>query len=416
MYLTTKNQLRNLSATEYETLRQLCRLTKNLYNEGLYSVRQYYFTEKKYLHYEGNYHVCKSSENYALLNTDIAQQTLKVVDRAFKSFFALISKAKSGSYQFNQIHIPHYLPKDGYFPLIIPRIRIKDGSFDIPMSRSFKEEHGEVRIDVPPQLLDKRVIEVRIHPKHYAQFFDIEYVYEKLEAPHDLDDSKFLGIDLGVDNLATCVTNDGASFIIDGKQLKSYNRLYNKENAKLQSIKDLQGNKTKYTRRQYLNLRKRNRRVNHAMSVAASKIVSYCIENHIATIVCGYNPEWKQNVNMWKRNNQNFSQIPHGALRAKLSYLCQFHGIRFIEQEESYTSKASFFDNDPLPTYNAANPQKYKFSGTRITRGQYRSSDNRIINADLNGALNILRKCNLVSLSALQDSGCVSQPERIRVF
>ncbi|MGX8706483.1 MAG: RNA-guided endonuclease TnpB family protein, partial [bacterium] len=111
MYLTVKNQIRGLTAGQYETLRLMCRLSKNLYNEGLYSVRQYFFTERKYLRYEGNYHVCKSSENYAALNTDIAQQTLKVVDRTFKSFFALISKARSGAYQFNQIHLPHYLPK-----------------------------------------------------------------------------------------------------------------------------------------------------------------------------------------------------------------------------------------------------------------------------------------------------------------
>ena len=109
MYLTVKNQLRYLSVHEYETLKKLCRLSKNLYNEALYSVRQYYFTEHKYLRYENNYHVCKESENYKTLNTDIAQQTMKVVDRNFKSFFALLQKAKSGSYQFNQIKLPHYL-------------------------------------------------------------------------------------------------------------------------------------------------------------------------------------------------------------------------------------------------------------------------------------------------------------------
>ena len=134
MYLTVKNQIRGLTVGQYETLRLMCRLSKNLYNEGLYSVRQYFFTEHKYLRYEGNYHACKSSENYAALNTDIAQQTLKVVDRAFKSFFALISKARSGAYQFNHIHLPHYLQKDGYFMLILPRIKVKDGSFAVPMS------------------------------------------------------------------------------------------------------------------------------------------------------------------------------------------------------------------------------------------------------------------------------------------
>ncbi|MGX8706545.1 MAG: RNA-guided endonuclease TnpB family protein, partial [bacterium] len=233
---------------------------------------------------------------------------------------------------------------------------------------------------------------------------------------HDLDSGKFLAIDLGLDNLATCVTNDGASFIIDGKQIKYYNRLYNKENARLQSIKDKQGIKARYTKRQYLNTRKRNRRINHAMSVAAKRIVNYCVENGIGNIVVGYNPDWKRDIDIGKRNNQNFVQIPHGKLREKLSYLCELHGIRYTEQEESYTSKASFFDNDVLPIYNADNPQEYKFSGRRITRGQYRTASGYVLNADVNGALNILRKCTLIDLTALQDRGCVNQPRRLRVF
>lgn len=416
MYLTVKNQIRGLTAVQYETLRLMCRLSKNLYNEGLYSVRQYFFTERKYLRYEGNYHACKSSENYAALNTDIAQQTLKVVDRAFKSFFALISKARTGTYQFNQIHLPRYLPKDGYFTLILPRIKVKDGSFAVPMSNAFKREHGEIRLFLPEILADKKVKEVRIIPCHNAQFFEIEYVYEQPEFRHDLDFGKFLAIDLGLDNLATCVTNDGSSFIIDGKQIKSYNRLYNKENARLQSIKDKQEIKSRYTKRQYLNTRKRNRRINHAMSVAAKRIVNYCVENGIGNIVVGYNPYWKRDIDIGKRNNQNFVQIPHGKLRKKLSYLCGLHGIRYTEQEESYTSKASFFDNDALPVYNADNPQEYRFSGKRITRGQYRTASGYILNADVNGALNILRKCTLIDLTSLQDRGCVNQPRRLRVF
>ncbi|MBR0203239.1 MAG: transposase, partial [Synergistaceae bacterium] len=196
MYLTVKNQLRNYSVREYEILRKLCRLSKNLYNEALYSVRKYFFAERKYLRYENNYYVCKTSENYRALNTDVAQQTLKVVDRCFKSFFALISKAKSGSYQFNQISLPHYLDKEGYFSLIIP---------------------PEISVN--------------------------------------LDYDKYLAVDLGLDNLASCVTSEGASFI--GKQIKFYNRLYNKENAKLQSI--LAKQQIKYfSKRQYLNLQKRN--------------------------------------------------------------------------------------------------------------------------------------------------------------
>ena len=108
LYLTVKNQLRTLPVKYFETLRLLCHLSKNLYNEALYSVRQYYFTERKHLTYESNYHECKGSENYKALGTDVAQQTMKVVDRNFKSFYALIEKAKEGNYQFKQIRMPHY--------------------------------------------------------------------------------------------------------------------------------------------------------------------------------------------------------------------------------------------------------------------------------------------------------------------
>ena len=415
MYLTVKNQLKNLSVREYKTLRTLCRLSKNLFNEAMYSVRQYYFTERKYLRYENNYYVCKDSENYQALGTEIAQQTLKVVDRCFKSFFALVNKAKSGSYQFRMINLPHYLKKDGWFSLIIPRIKIKDGYFTLPMSRAFKNEHGELRFNIPPNIAGKEIQQVRIHPRNNARFFEIEYIYEQPEMKADVDAEKFLGVDLGLDNLATCVTSEGASFIIDGKRIKSYNRLYNKENARLQSIKDKQKHKG-LTACQYSNLRKRNARINHAMSVAARKIITYCINHRIGNIVVGYNPDWKHEIHIGTQNNQNFVQIPHGQLREKLAYLCELYGINYAEQEESYTSKASFFDKDELPTYNADNPQKYQFSGTRITRGQYRTSTGYILNADVNGALNILRKSKLVNLKVLQDRGCVNQPRRIRVF
>ena len=400
---------------EYKILRTLCRLSKNLFNEAMYSVRQYYFSERKYLRYENNYHVCKVSENYQALGTEIAQQTLKVVDRCFKSFFALINKSKSGSYQFSIINLPHYLKKEGWFSLIIPRIKIKDGAFVLPMSRDFKRKHGELRFTIPPNITGKKIKEVRIHPRNNAHFFEIEYIYEQPEMKANVDAKKFLGVDLGLDNLASCVTSEGASFIIDGKQIKSYNRLYNRENARLQSIKDKQCIKG-FTERQYLNLRKRNARINHAISVAAKRIITYCINHRIGNIVVGYNPYWKRRIHIGTQNNQNFVQIPHGQLRERLAYLCELYGINYVEQEESYTSKASFFDNDNLPVYNADNPQKYNFSGTRITRGQYRTSTGYIFNADVNGALNILRKSKLVNLSVLQNRGCVNQPQRIRVF
>ena len=134
MYLTVKNQLRQLSAHEFQTLREMCRLSKNLYNEALYNVRQYYFSENKYLHYESNYHLCKSSPNYKTLGTEAAQQTMKVVDRNFRSFFALVKKAQAGAYNISMIRMPRYLLKEGYFP------KRKDS----PMARGKPAPHANI--------------------------------------------------------------------------------------------------------------------------------------------------------------------------------------------------------------------------------------------------------------------------------
>ena len=414
MYRNQKHQVRHLTKQEYVALKTLCRLSKNLYNATLYAIRQYYFTEKKHLRYESAYHALKDNENYKLLNTGIAQQTMKVVDRNFKSFFALINKAMQCDYKFSNIKLPHYLPKDGYFMLIIPRFTVKDGYFTVPMSNAFKKEFGTVKLPFPKNLDKKQVKEIRIIPKHNCKFFEIDFVYIQEQETMQLNPNNALGIDLGLENLATCVTNTGASFIVDGKKLKSINQWYNKENARLQSIKDKQGIKG-LTNRQYRLLTKRNNRVNYYMNKTARIIVNYCIQNNIGNIVFGYNLDWKRNINIGSCNNQNFAQIPHGNLRVKMKSLCERYGINYVEQEESYTSQADFFANDTLPVYNADNPQEYNFSGKRISRGQYRTYQGTIINADCNGALNILRKSNLVDLRVLQARGCLNQPERIRV-
>lgn len=393
MYATQKNQIRGLSKRKYNALRLLCRLSKNLYNVGLYNVRQYYLQERKYLRYESNYHYSKENDNYKLLNTDVAQQTLKVVDRSFRSFFGLIKKARNNEYRFHDVRLPRYLPKDGYFPLIIPRIRVKDGFLYVPMSLEFKKAHGDIKIPFPERLAGKIIKEVRIHPKYNARFFEIEYVYVQDEEPQMVNPESVLAIDFGLDNLASCIDTNGASFLIDGKPLKNINRWYNKRNARLQSIKDLQGIKGTTEQQARLTMN-RNNYIRDYLNKAARCIVNHCIENEIGKIVVGVNPEWKRDIHIGKRNNQNFVLIPHWALRQKLDALCQRYRIQYVEQEESYTSKASFLDQDEIPTYNADNPQQYSFSGRRVKRGLYRASNGATVNADINGAANILRKSN----------------------
>ena len=413
MYLTLKQQVKHLSKKEFRNLKYLCHIAKNLKNQAIYNVRQHYFKNKKYLSYNENYKMLKNSENYKKLNSNMAQQILKEVDESFKSFFALLKLAKNGQYN-GKIKLPNYLDKDGFTTLVIGFVRLKDDMLIVPYSNSFKKTHQEVKVKLPSVLKDKKIKEIRIIPKQHSRYFEIQYIYEVKEVQRELNKENVLGIDLGIDNLCTCVTNTGASFIIDGRKLKSINQYYNKINAKLQSIKDKQKIE-RTTLRQKRITRKRNNRINDYLSKAARTIVNYCLNNDIGKLVLGYNEDFQRNSNIGSINNQNFVNIPYGKLRDKLIYLCKLYGIEFKLQEESYTSKASFFDGDEIPIYDKENLQEYVFSGKRIKRGLYQTSGGKLINADCNGALNILRKSKVVDLSVLYNRGELNTPKRIRV-
>jgi len=273
LYKTQSNQLRVLSKDQYSLLRKMCWHSARLYNVGLYSVRQCYFETKTYLSYPSNYHQCKSNENYEILPSVIGQQTLKIVDRSFKSFFGLLRAKKKGKYQ-SQISIPRYLPKDGYFQLVIPKngFQIKGNKIHIGISRKLKEDMGmrNIVLDFPTQIDQEKVQEIRIIPQQRATFFRMEVVYEVEEQSLDLYKNNVLSIDLGVSNLATCydVSNNRA-FIYDGRRAKSINYFWNKRNASLQSIKDKQKIKG-YTKKQFLFKRKRENRVKDVMRKTAN--------------------------------------------------------------------------------------------------------------------------------------------------
>jgi IS605 OrfB family transposase len=196
--------------------------------------------------------------------------------------------------------------------------------------------------------------------------------------------------------------------------LKSINQWYNKQNAKLQSIKDKQNIKG-VTSRQSIITNNRNNAVTDYINKTCRYIINYCINNDIGNLVIGYNETLQKDINLGKRNNQNFVNIPVANIKLKLEYLCSYYGIGFTKQEESYTSKASFFDNDDIPKYNDDNPQEYIFSGKRIKRGLYRTASGYFLNADVNGALNIMKKSNVVDLTVLYDRGAVDTPVRIRI-
>ena len=417
VYLTQSNVIRNLSKEDYAMLREMCQYSNNLYNVALYNIRQYYFQEKKFLKYEENYHVCKENENYGLLQAGVSQQILKVADRSFKSFFNLIKKAKSGEYRFKDIKMPHYREKGGMFNLILSTnaINVKDGFLTIPMSRGFSKRHGrkQIKIPFPARLKEKTIKEVRICPVYNGRYFKIQYCYLQEKEPQDVSPDNVLAIDIGLENLATCVTNTGTAFIMDGRKLKSINQYWNKQKAYYQGIADKQGQKK--THRLYALARKRNNRTQDYLRKVARYIINYCIEHRIGTIVCGYNGDFKRSIDLGRITNQQFTQISFGNLRETLEGLCERYGMRYIEQEESYTSQASCLDLDDIPVYHPEQPYTGTFSGKRIHRGLYQFADGRMVNADVNGAYNILRKSKQNFDFEGLCKGLLDSPLRIRI-
>lgn len=418
-FAVQSNVIRHLSKEQYQTLRELCQLSNNLYNVALYNIRQYFFNQKLFLTYESNYHECKDNENYTMLQAGVAQQTLKVVDRSFKSFFNLLKKCKTGDYRYHDVKIPHYRKKGGYFNLILSTnaISVKNGYFKLPISREYRKAHPnmeDILIPYPDRLNDVELKEVRICPYDNGRYFKIQYVYHWYKEEVNVNPANIMAIDLGVENLATCTSNVGTPFIMDGRKLKSINQYWNKEKARLQSIAMKQGQRT--THRINHITAKRNNQVKDIIKKSARYIINNCIEHQIGTLIVGYNKDFKRSVNIGKVNNQNFVQIPLGDFRQQLEFLCWTYSIEYIEQEEGYTSKSSFIDNDILPEYKAEQPYLGRFSGKRIYRGLYQSADGTVINADVNGSANIGRKCKQNFTIEELSSGLLTSPKRIRVI
>ncbi len=234
----------------------------------------------------------------------------------------------------------------------------------------------------------KNIKQVRIVPKN--NYLVLEVVYEATIKELLKDNKRYMSIDLGIDNLTTCSSNVSKSFIINGKPVKSINQYYNKKKARLQSELELKNKKKSSKQIQNLTL-KRNNKIKDYFHKASRYIVNQLVNQSINTLIIGKNDGWKQETNIGKKNNQNFVNIPHQMFIKQLKYKCQLEGINVVEQEESYTSKVSFFDNDFIPTYQV-NDELFKSSGKRIKRGLYKTSNGLLVNADINGSLNIMRK------------------------
>ena len=426
MKRTIKQQLNGLTKEEYLILSELTHTSKNLVNEAIYIKRQGLINTGLYIDDRDTKKALKDSSNYNLLNSNVAQQIVAKVDLMFKAYFGLkAAKEERKLDKSRKVCMPKYLDKEGYYSLIIQEIpKFKNGKFYVPYTWEYARTHKRIVIKLPTILVGKEstISEIRIVPRYNARFFEVHYVYnvEETQAQDNfLDFTKALVIDLGVNNFATCVDTDGNSFIIDGKKIKSYNQWYNKRNAILSSIKDKQQFGNDLTKQQIKLVVKRNNRVMDFISKASRYIVNYCISNKLGNLVLGYSNDFQKNPCLGRINNQNFAYLPFGQFKNRLEYLCSEVGIHITIQEESYTSKASFFDLDPLPSWSKeSKDDAYSFSGKRISRGMYQTSKGKLINADINGALNILRKSNIVPNAVfwLYSSGALNTPIRIRLY
>ena len=369
MILTERHIIKKTNPL-YSELDNLCFLSKNLYNSALYAIRQYYFENKKYLSWVNinNNFVKDKQVDYYALPCKVSQQTLKMVDQNMKSFFNAIKAKKS------KAKLPKYLDKvKGRFVVTYTNQAIGKKAL-----QNGYVELSKTNIKIKTKVKD--VKQVRIVPQN--NFIVVEVLYEVRPKPHGNSKEMYCGIDFGLNNLMTCSFQNDSPLIINGKPLKSINWYYNKEKSRLQSLLD--GRKKTSKRIQNITL-KRNNRINDYLHKTTKIFVNYLVSKEINNVVIGYNKEWKQGINIGRVNNQNFVGIPYYKLLNMLTYKCELEGISVIVTEESYTSKCSFLDDEDICKHE-------EYYGKRIKRGLYKASDGRLINADVNGALNILKK------------------------
>jgi putative transposase len=356
---------------------------KNLYNAALYLVRQSFIFENRYLGYETIYHQMKGHEAYRALPTKVAQQVLRLLDKNWQSYFAACEAYREDPSKFRKHpKMPHYKPKqDGRYALVytiqaLSRPGLKQGLIQ------------PSRLPVTVQTNQTRIAQVRIVPRIGS--YIVEVVYEQQEAAPSGNPSLYAAVDIGVDNLAA-LTSNKVGFVprlVNGRPLKSTNQYYNKRRAELQEALGHPGTTARMERFTV----KRTRRITHYLHTASSAMIALLVEEGIGTLIVGKNPGWKQEAELGRVNNQHFVGLPHARFIAMLEYKAKLAGIRFVLQEESYTSRASFLDGDPIPTYDPKQEGKHVFSGKRVERGLYRAKDGQTLNADVNGSYNILRK------------------------
>lgn len=380
----------------------ICLKSGLLYNYVLYNIRQGIFSGNYLKEFELSSKLCKENQfDFRNLPNHVSQQVIKQVFKNIKSWMKLKKDFEKNPSKYNnhRPHLPSYKrgKKQNIFVFTNCDCRIKDDGYIHFVKNTIKPIKTNIKKDELKQ--------VRIIPQ--ATCYVVEVVYERKETDLGLDKDNFLSIDLGLNNLCSCISNvETNSFIINGRVIKSVNQWYNKKKAKLMSFV---GNKGTSNRIRKITLF-RNCWIEDKLHKISRYIVDFCKSNNIGTIIIGLNKEWKQEINIGKRNNQHFVSIPHSKLIDKIVYKAKLLGINVVIHEESYTSKIDHLAFEPLK-------KQESYLGKRKKRGLFQSSVGKLINADINGAIGIARKVIGDSfIKKIIDSGFVFNPVRLNIL
>ena len=396
----------------YSVIDEAAFKSKNLYNAALYEIRQAFIHEGTYLNYHEMDKRMQSHEAYQALPAKVSQQVLLLLHKNWLAFFAARKAyAKDPSQFTGRPQLPRYKHKTEGRNILVYTVQalsatgLRDGLIQPSgLAITIRTQHTVVD-------------QVRIVPRH--GYYVVEVVYTREPVQAKVDPSFCVGIDLGVTNLAAIASNRAgfAPRLVNGRPLKAWNQWYNKRMKELKKLLP-KADRERVTRQMVRITNTRNRRIDHYLHTASKRIIDFLVENGIGTVIIGKNPLWKQESNIGKQSNQNFVGIPHARFIDMLTYKAALVGITVEVTEESYTSKASFLDLDPLPTYTPNDEEEHVFSGKRIGKRNrlYRTKDGRTICADVNGAYNILRKRRPDVFSEAKGvAGYVVHPVRLAV-
>ncbi len=393
----------------------LCSESNKVYNCSLYYARQLYFKTQRFASRAAICEEMARSKNrhFGAMYVSSAQQTCNSVAEALRSFRELLKLWKRGELA-EKPKLPNYR-QSGLFTVSYPKrwLKLTDDGVRIPLGNQVKAWFGleEIYLPMPSNLDWRQIKEVRLLPRNGC--FYAEFVYPVEHQTVSVNPAKVLGIDHGINNWLTCVSNIGTSFIVDGKHLKALNQWYNKRVATLRENQP-QGF---WSKQLAAITEKRNRQMRDAVNKAARLVLNHCLKHGIGRIVFGWNQRQKDGANMGRKMNQKFVQIPTARLKTRIAQLCEQYGIELIEYEEANTSAASFLDGDSLPAHGEK-PEGWKASGRRVKRGLYRTAQNWYINADCNGAANVTRKVAAIlglDLSGVS-RGALTTPLRVRLW